>query len=183
MTGAGPSPLTRGKQAHPLWLRAQAGSIPAHAGETLPVWRSECLTRVHPRSRGGNHAFRVQPCGVWGPSPLTRGKPTSPTWKTLRLGSIPAHAGETAPLSRSRFPWTVHPRSRGGNSKRASCSLSCLGPSPLTRGKLRPTTVTCWLFGSIPAHAGETDWCISPWWVVTVHPRSRGETRTWPVPS
>ena len=94
-SGAGSSPLTRGKPVEAeLWV-ADRGLIPAHAGKTF-IWSAPDLkTAAHPRSRGENWWRPVARGLRAGSSPLTRGKLV---WRViLRLSRrlIPAHAGKT----------------------------------------------------------------------------------------
>ena len=93
---SGSSPLTRGKLGQPQQVRHRQGLIPAHAGKTCPGRRPPGLSRAHPRSRGEN-AGAGQPAAFrGGSSPLTRGKPHSPSPCLGVCGLIPAHAGKTA---------------------------------------------------------------------------------------
>ena len=53
-TGAGSSPLTRGKHPDDGADRGGLGLIPAHAGKTATRRRTKSPQRAHPRSRGEN---------------------------------------------------------------------------------------------------------------------------------
>ena len=69
--------------------------IPAHAGKTIEILLSQCITQAHPRSRGENtgpHGRRSTPAGS---SPLTRGKHRRPLRCRPAIRLIPAHAGKT----------------------------------------------------------------------------------------
>ena len=135
----GSSPLTRGKRERPCGVPPGGGLIPAHAGKTASVNPSRLLATAHPRSRGENPKPVAPPEPGWGSSPLTRGKPISPT-SACRAGRlipahagktekqplgpalrrlIPAHAGKTRVRSRKTYTWSAHPRSRGENSMSA----------------------------------------------------------------
>ena len=59
--GVGPSPRMRGKPSSSGCHPSPPGSIPAHAGETPPHFRSRARSPVHPRACGGN---AVRPVGV-----------------------------------------------------------------------------------------------------------------------
>ena len=75
----GSSPLTRGK---PFTLNSPmsiARLIPAHAGKTAGCGPRATPPGAHPRSRGENEAHCLVPSGVYGSSPLTRGKRPGPT--------------------------------------------------------------------------------------------------------
>ena len=131
----GSSPLTRGKleadriasspnrliPAHAGKTHAGAGRgavgglIPAHAGKTRRDFARRPAHRAHPRSRGENKAAPRVAAVAEGSSPLTRGKPPTPTPLSPLKRLIPAHAGKTI-VSRPRtFGWWAHPRSRGEN--------------------------------------------------------------------
>ena len=53
------------------------------------------------------------------------------------------------------------------------------GSSPLTRGKLYPSSFIYSFLRLIPAHAGKTDWATQSIAACTAHPRSRGENQVW----
>ena len=95
-TGAGSSPLTRGKLHVKTAIGKRAGLIPAHAGKTFALPRPTCQVRAHPRSRGENDHSKYAVLEYGGSSPLTRGKRhhVQAMRRTHRL--IPAHAGKTA---------------------------------------------------------------------------------------
>ena len=170
----GPSPLTRGKLNDSYELLLLFGTIPAHAGETSRLRPARRRLRDHPRSRGGNLIEGTGMIHGLGPSPLTRGKPPGTRESRERLGTIPAHAGETM-----RAAWWLqscgdHPRSRGGNGMPPCARMPAKGPSPLTRGKRLDQLVDSCLRGTIPAHAGETRCPCRMVLSTTDHPRSRG---------
>ena len=135
------------------------------------------MTGAHPRSRGENFAEAGISTSIRGSSPLTRGK-RLPTIGAVGLsGLIPAHAGKTFQAELEMIQERAHPRSRGENSRGDFRTGTCLGSSPLTRGKPPTRTPVSTRSGLIPAHAGKT-WCLrasgsSP----GAHPRSRGENR------
>ena len=56
LTGAGSSPLTRGKQRRKQDERSDPGLIPAHAGKTCSRRTAGSSRRAHPRSRGENRS-------------------------------------------------------------------------------------------------------------------------------
>ena len=133
---------------------------------------------AHPRSRGENEAHCLVPSGVYGSSPLTRGKRLDhePLIPTARL--IPAHAGKTIQVRLCLLSAGAHPRSRGEN---VECQVKTglgKGSSPLTRGKLRVGVILSAIGGLIPAHAGKTSSARRPSRPTEAHPRSRGENWT-----
>ena len=72
---SGSSPLTRGKLRSLTRSSLTGRLIPAHAGKTDSSCHSVRSNAAHPRSRGENEAHCLVPSGVYGSSPLTRGKP------------------------------------------------------------------------------------------------------------
>ena len=177
MKAAGSSPLTRGKLLVGGLVDAGAGLIPAHAGKTLSVMSVMGVCPAHPRSRGENTA---NPCATHlstGSSPLTRGKQLESFLAITHVRLIPAHAGKTHAMARSRRDRPAHPRSRGENALLGTPTPVALGSSPLTRGKPRPSEQPSTRRRLIPAHAGKTRGrrgCSSGG---GAHPRSRGENR------
>ena len=110
-----------------------------------------------------------------GSSPLTRGKLGVGLSAERVVGLIPAHAGKTMHSTYPDAHYRAHPRSRGENRPEGARFPFAKGSSPLTRGKLLPSTLAIGALGLIPAHAGKT-WtppllCVE----FGAHPRSRGE--------
>ena len=173
----GLSPPTRGNLDQPSLSTANAGSIPAHAGEPSYNRPKRSRSRVYPRPRGGTARNSAAGMDKEGLSPPTRGNPMPRTDFMSPVGSIPAHAGEPAALvSRSSMLW-VYPRPRGGTPLTIRLRHVPSGLSPPTRGnhdaraRLRPK------MRSIPAHAGEPrhgETCCA---CRTVYPRPRGGTQ------
>ena len=171
---AGPSPLARGKLLASVTHSSPIGTIPARAGETSRPACCRCPAWDHPRSRGGNEKYDGPTKERWGPSPLARGKHMPPIHCASGPGTIPARAGETGRQSGDSRCRRDHPRSRGGNRQARIISNACEGPSPLARGKLIQSDMHCWLLGTIPARAGETDALYRHPFSHRDHPRSRG---------
>ena len=71
---AGSSPLTRGKHLAGLPVGLFQRLIPAHAGKTTQVPKSQPVNSAHPRSRGENQGPASGVDHDSGSSPLTRGK-------------------------------------------------------------------------------------------------------------
>ena len=78
-TGAGLSPLARGKPSPVPLAAPRRGPIPAGAGETTARRRSHFICWAYPRWRGGNQAAAPQEQGNGGLSPLARGKRATST--------------------------------------------------------------------------------------------------------
>ena len=93
--GLGSSPLARGT----LWpfeeqLR-RAGLIPARAGNTVYQLFLSLSNRAHPRSRGEHDTFTFSHYTIPGSSPLARGTPNKRDALHIKMGLIPARAGNT----------------------------------------------------------------------------------------
>ena len=174
-TGAGSSPLTRGKRSLLFLAFAWLGLIPAHAGKTSRSPALPSIPGAHPRSRGENLPVLSALETMMGSSPLTRGKRKGRDLRDGGAGLIPAHAGKTRTDHGRRNRPRAHPRSRGENCRPPSSVSRAKGSSPLTRGKLIDVLVGQTRSGLIPAHAGKT----YSWRFVAfgyrAHPRSRGE--------
>ena len=114
---SGLSPPTRGSLLSWSSLPPHPRSIPAHAGEPVSVvWRSVSMT-VYPRPRGGALSDAWTSSEGQGLSPPTRGSRAIVVGQTIRLGSIPAHAGEPRTAGANRCGNSVYPRPRGGASR------------------------------------------------------------------
>ena len=70
----GRSPLTRGRRTEGPEVNLRAGSIPAHAGQTVIAACIAALTGVDPRSRGADPMCAPTSTPARGRSPLTRGR-------------------------------------------------------------------------------------------------------------
>ena len=187
LTNTGSSPLTRGKLSSDAASYEDAGLIPAHAGKTASAPAYLLTHRAHPRSRGENYRYRTAKPRHPGSSPLTRGKPFPVSHRRCADGLIPAHAGKTNPGPHLRANRRAHPRSRGENLITLGVGGTCLGSSPLTRGKRALVELAGLPGGLIPAHAGKTGHTDSRRCSAGAHPRSRGENISlagaWHCPS
>ena len=152
----GLSPLARGKPRGRRRHARASGPIPAGAGETRHRRWPRPKTKAYPRWRGGNSEVRKYGSGVWGLSPLARGKLLVHCMERAVRGPIPAGAGETPRPAPPRPRFRAYPRWRGGNIQAQVVSLWGQGLSPLARGKRFPSPVFARRTGPIPAGAGET---------------------------
>ena len=141
--------LRRRQQLH--WLR----SIPACAGEPWRLPASSHPPGVYPRVCGGTQANGQRNQYGEGLSPRVRGNPVTADTIPVIPGSIPACAGEPAPVrARRSFRW-VYPRVCGGTRLSTGGRMSSLGLSPRVRGNLFVDSPAGGVEGSIPACAGE----------------------------
>ena len=130
---------------------------------------------VYPRWRG-EHTVISLPLGDRnGLSPLARGTRNSLRIRQQKYRFIPAGAGNTALLCRSRSVPTVYPRWRGEHGNRSLNSTPASGLSPLARGTLEPVFLSARNFRFIPAGAGNTVRIGFENLYAPVYPRWRGE--------
>ena len=100
----------------------------------------------------------------------------------VRLGSIPAPAGEPAPARPRRPPCKVYPRACGGTPTIAAKILGSCGLSPRLRGNLKAPDSSHIANRSIPAPAGEPLPRCGPTHSKWVYPRACGGTgRIYPT--
>ena len=171
----GLSPRVRGNPHRSWWVSSKIGSIPACAGEPIPVPSTTPRRRVYPRvcgepcpAIGPLGPCRVYPrvCGgtswtagrgvrTWGLSPRVRGNPPPALPLILWIGSIPACAG---------------------NPHDALSAPPAGGSIPACAGNLRPFATPHQAVRSIPACAGEP--IATPGGVgeIAVYPRVCGGT-------
>ena len=153
---SGSSPLTRRKPRGRQRPRRLPGLIPAHAGKTCAPPSPPGSAPAHPRSRGENGGRHGSGDLQAGSSPLTRGKRLLSRLRGLLSRLIPAHAGKTHSEGVGGAGPSAHPRSRGENVQWPTNSITRMGSSPLTRGKLHAWYRAHLSTGLIPAHAGKT---------------------------
>ena len=151
----GLSPRLRGNASRPPPAAPCRGSIPALAGERISGVSRCCLWRVYPRACGGTRIVRVITRAVQGLSPRLRGNDVAALGDLLDQGSIPALAGERKRTRDRRIDGRVYPRACGGT--RSPCLRPTLvnGLSPRLRGNEFMRVFAFFVFGSIPALAGE----------------------------
>ena len=161
-TMRGLSPRVRGNRHLFGDLNPGSGSIPACAGEPPEKYPRRPPEQVYPRVCGGTCYRGVVADGAEGLSPRVRGNLHSLPEDAIKVGSIPACAGEPRRWSRGSAPGTVYPRVCGGTVVGDVLVGLPYGLSPRVRGNpgalrhLRPQA------GSIPACAGEPKQCAPP---------------------
>ena len=192
----GLSPRLRGNQLRFSISRVCLRSIPALAGEPNGELRVWFLFRVYPRACGGPEPHHPTPrlasvypracggtfrtafiCGHQsGLSPRLRGNRFNPSMVALRVGSIPALAGEPV-TQRTRLDLReVYPRACGGTEFDPRGDVPLAGLSPRLRGnptKYPPSQVRQ---RSIPALAGEPRAGVRIRYRDMVYPRACGGT-------
>ena len=129
---------------------------------------------MHPRERGGIFDTFHASTGWPGASPRARGNRIRPRRPLIRIGCIPASAGESPSADLPPSERGVHPRERGGIDWLLRRGLRRQGASPRARGNLLGTGwPVCWV-GCIPASAGESHHASPAPPASRVHPRERG---------
>ena len=151
----GLSPRVRGNQRPSIVAVPGSGSIPASAGEPVPIMRAKSQSRVYPRECGGTAISGSPVQSTYGLSPRVRGNQRRREEDGVGFGSIPASAGE--PTDRSPPPRRirVYPRECGGTCADQDDGRLDQGLSPRVRGNRRRGRASPVDQGSIPASAGE----------------------------
>ena len=151
----GLSPRVRGSPALAPDLSGGKRSIPACAGQPVPLCICPPVLQVYPRVCGAAAVGSVERDTDFGLSPRVRGSP-----QFLRSGaswdrSIPACAGQPAATTHSMRPPSVYPRVCGAASSIRPKIRATLGLSPRVRGSLAADTSISGTLRSIPACAGQ----------------------------
>ena len=196
----GLSPRGRGKQDNMTTLEYVGRSIPAWAGETVPLLAKAISHWVYPRVGGGNRRKVKRFIRHNGLSPRGRGKPMVRLCNRAGYRSIPAWEGETSGCRGLVRQSGVYPRVGGGNGEHTCYKIRGGGLSPRGRGKLHSILVVSNIPRSIPAWAGETsttlvsnpgmgvyprvgggNWFLSvpPCCMMGLSPRGRGKQHIW----
>ena len=151
----GLSPRVRGNPVACAFCCAAAGSIPACAGEPIPVIWSPGSSPVYPRVCGGTLIWPEAGDVDKGLSPRVRGNQHPVMTHRADIRSIPACAGEPRPVHAAAFHSAVYPRVCGGTGFGNHKAFLLYGLSPRVRGNQRAARYTTIEQGSIPACAGE----------------------------
>ena len=109
-----------------------------------------------------------------GLSPLARGSPPSPLRLFPSPGPIPARAGQPVSRRRRASLTRAYPRSRGAARLRRLARVMASGLSPLARGSHYLNLHDDFLFGPIPARAGQPAHHAAARREAGAYPRSRG---------
>ena len=164
----------RGKRSRLDAAPAYSRIIPAHAGQTEQSSAKQPCRSDHPRACGANFFSNLGNNIAGGSSPRMRGKRSKMRQLVAATRIIPAHAGQTALGSSSRYPETDHPRACGANGASWRESNTMLGSSPRMRGKRHGVLLSVVAFRIIPAHAGQTCHGRRPRTANADHPRACG---------
>ena len=174
----GSSPRMRGTPPAERVVAARSGIIPAYAGNTPRSAYSTAHGWDHPRVCGEHLLRLIQQTANEGSSPRMRGTRMSSYVRTVRVGIIPAYAGNTNPRQLKRFNARDHPRVCGEHRTGSNIALPIPGSSPRMRGTLPPSVRQIVPAGIIPAYAGNTSTKRSTDRSCRDHPRVCGEHAT-----
>ena len=116
-TSWGLSPRVRGNPLKCVHSCVMRGSIPAGAGEPLPLTSVRTDTTVYPRGCGGTTSARWTTCTLRGLSPRVRGNRVLAAQLVNCTGSIPAGAGEPLDRRGRAGHGKVYPRGCGGTRR------------------------------------------------------------------
>ena len=151
-------------------------SIPAWAGEPLLFHAPPSACGVYPRVGGGTLNTHLGLSGEEGLSPRGRGNPGVHLANRVRVGSIPAWAGEPAGCPSPSLRCGVYPRVGGGTRKELVLIPTAIGLSPRGRGNRELLNHVDALNRSIPAWAGEPAAAALVCQGIGVYPRVGGGT-------
>ena len=168
--GNQPTRYSGGLSTGRVYPRVCGGTARRDAGTcwaSRAVYPRVCGGTSRPTKRGGH------PCGL---SPRVRGNRLQSDKFPVRLGSIPACAGE--PLARARLGLIlgVYPRVCGGTCRIPARRILRRGLSPRVRGNRTHRARRPCRTGSIPACAGEPGSRFASGWDSRVYPRVCGGT-------
>ena len=156
LSSVGSSPRVRGKLPWPPRVPSLRRLIPACAGKTEGLLRSDTSTRAHPRVCGENCQQRSPKRAARGSSPRVRGKRGHLCCAHGVQGLIPACAGKTCGDRAEANLAEAHPRVCGENFMAVDAGGLGEGSSPRVRGKPYRENAERSTYGLIPACAGKT---------------------------
>ena len=171
----GSSPRVRGTHAPHFRRHHENRFIPACAGNTPVLPRTEQFGAVHPRVCGEHDFVGFEIIDAAGSSPRVRGTLARRTFVTIRPRFIPACAGNTLIAPKPPDFGTVHPRVCGEHVGSPSPTQRRIGSSPRVRGTRPLYPLTLGPIRFIPACAGNTRYLRGRNSPRTVHPRVCGE--------
>ena len=146
----------RGSQGRCVLVEPVRGIIPAHAGLTsLSVSVRSCVGD-HPRACGAHQVVLLVNRIAQGSSPRMRGSLCIELFCFAERGIIPAHAGLTYRIYRTKNLQRDHPRACGAHVTVPLSFSMPKGSSPRMRGSHTLIPITTNPYGIIPAHAGLT---------------------------
>ena len=175
----GSSPHARGTPRAPVAYMAKYRFIPACAGNACFSRLAALNVTVHPRMRGERVVLRDGLSLLDGSSPHARGTREPVPGGDHPNRFIPACAGNATSSAASRALASVQPRMRGERRLAERCSYTPDGSSPHARGTPRGARADRFPGRFIPACAGNASSSSVPLDAISVHPRMRGERRSY----
>ena len=175
----GSPPHTRGRYAPPSQRPRLHRFTPAYAGKIYNSLPPLTAYVVHPRIRGEDSEMVSDMRGVLGSPPHTRGRSRDRSHNSVNLGFTPAYAGKICRRHVRRWWSGVHPRIRGEDYVKRLMVYFRTGSPPHTRGRSSPERPRGSVGRFTPAYAGKIDPLRQKAPAAQVHPRIRGEDRSW----
>ena len=151
----GLSPHLRGSRHQVPPACRCVGPIPAPAGQPSRSIRASRPVRAYPRTCGAAATWAANGVGKMGLSPHLRGSRGVRQWLAVRLGPIPAPAGQPLWGSSSVPSRWAYPRTCGAAEKRLHIVQTVMGLSPHLRGSRTSSAPGAARSGPIPAPAGQ----------------------------
>ena len=173
--GKGSSPRMRGTRSRPADRVPVPGIIPAYAGNTCGVHSSLVPLGDHPRVCGEHMIPVLNTSPNPGSSPRMRGTHQYAPVHISTHGIIPAYAGNTMTQRTRQTSKADHPRVCGEHAAIGTLSWAIWGSSPRMRGTLFLLFIVYYLWGIIPAYAGNTRPTLAVRAICRDHPRVCGE--------
>ena len=151
----GLSPRVRGNPKKCQTSQLYLGSIPASAGQPIPLGHQRSFPSVYPRECGATSDGQGPGRVGAGLSPRVRGNLPGRAHPCQKRGSIPASAGQPYTSSTRSRERRVYPRECGATARAGDQGVGREGLSPRVRGNQPFDGLPVSMTGSIPASAGQ----------------------------
>ena len=175
MLVGGSSPRLRGTGFSASALSPDHRFIPAPAGNSSSAVATSSRSPVHPRACGEQRRTSRASRTSSGSSPRLRGTVGGVVPVALEVRFIPAPAGNSGHVPRSKALEPVHPRACGEQGARQRLHSATVGSSPRLRGTGENRRYLRLNLRFIPAPAGNSATASQSRRAATVHPRACGE--------
>ena len=151
----GSPPHMRGKAYMYICIGTATRITPAHAGKSNAVGAGRKAGEDHPRTCGEKQAERGSIETRRGSPPHMRGKAGFLRASSFLTGITPAHAGKRHGMIFFSLLAMDHPRTCGEKTRDDFFQFVGNGSPPHMRGKVKLSSITGYLGGITPAHAGK----------------------------
>ncbi len=148
---------------------------PTRVGTTLRPYRSWRRRSVHPHTRGDNAYFADGYILAFGSPPHAWGQLSAARPDDRRRRFTPTRVGTTRRGSRGRYPWPVHPHTRGDNTGLTGVLGRTYGSPPHTWGQQRALPLPPHSSRFTPTLVGTTRRSRRGGRHSPVHPHTRGD--------